>query len=294
MRTIPIAAALALSVTTGPVRGDVNWNELEQIFARQASQESEGVRRFAFPRDDIRVSVDGVKVEPGLALVSWLAFRPGADDQTLIMGDLVLTQEEVNPVLERLAETGIDVTALHNHLLHADPLPMYMHVKAQGDAVELAGALSDALGLTGTPSERSQQIGSEPELNLDTATISSVLGREGEVDGSVYKISIPRTEQITVDGTPVPPPMGTAIAINFQSAGDAEAATTGDFVLIAEEVNPVLEALRGHGIQMTALHNHMLEEEPRLFFMHFWGHGEPEELARGLRAALDQVAVQKN
>lgn len=292
MRSMPLAAALVLAFAAGPVSADVNWNQLEQIFARPASEEPGGIHRFSFPRGDMRVTVDGVELETGLALGSWLAFCPAADDQATVMGDLVLTQDEVNPVMKSLAENGIEVTALHNHLLRADLFPMYMHVKGQGDAVELANTLRDALGLTGTPTERSEHVAGEPELNLDTAVITQALGYEGKAEGAVYKISIPRAEQITAGGMAVPPPIGTALAINFQSAGEGKAATTGDFVLTAGEVNPVIQTLREHGIEVTALHNHMLEEEPRLFFMHFWGVGAPQDLARGLKAALDKINVE--
>lgn len=161
-----------------------------------------------------------------------------------------------------------------------------------GDPSELARALQEAIALSGTPTERSDDAGGGPELRLDAAVIARVLGREGKADGGVYKLSIPRAEQITSEGRPVPPTMGTAIAINFQDAADGKAATTGDFVLTAQEVNPVVRALREHGIEVTALHNHMLQEAPRLFFLHFWGVDSPEGLARGLKAALDKVNVQ--
>lgn len=293
MRSMSLATALVLAVVTGPAGAEVKWNELEQIFARSASEEPDGIHRFSFPRGDLSVTVDGVKLETGLALGSWLAFRPADGDQVTVTGDLVLAQDEVNPVMRRLAEGGIEVTGLHNHLLRADPFPMYLHVKGHGDAVELANRLSDALGLTGMPTERSEHVSGEPELTLDTTAITQALGYEGKADGGVYKIGIPRAGQITADGMAVPPSMGTAVAINFQSAGEGRAATTGDFVLTAEEVNPVIQALREHGIEVTALHNHMLEDEPRLFFMHFWGVGAPEDLTGGLKAALAEVDVEE-
>ncbi|MBW3564746.1 MAG: DUF1259 domain-containing protein [Acidobacteria bacterium] len=293
MRIMPLAAALVLALLAGPARADIDWNQLEQIFARPATEQPGGIHRFGFPRTDLTVTLDGVKISPGLALGSWIAFHPAGGDRVMVMGDLVLTEEEVNPVMKRLAEGGIEVTALHNHLLRAEPFPMYMHVEGHGDPVELARTLRHAIALSGTPGDRAGNTACEPALDIDTATIARVLGHEGKAEGGVYKVSIPRAEQITAGAMAVPPSMGTAIAINFQPVGDGKAATTGDFVLKAEEVNPVLRTLRKHGIEVTALHNHMLEEEPRLFFMHFWGVGEPGELARGLKAALDKIKLAK-
>jgi Domain of Unknown Function (DUF1259) len=214
----------------------------------------------------------------------------------MVMGDLVLTQEEVNPVMERLAEGGIDVTAVHNHLLRAQPATMYMHIEGHGDPVRLAQALRLALQQSRTPVALPPgPAGTEQQgPTLDAAALERTLGHKGKASGGVYQFTIPRGEAITEGDMELPPSMGTGIAINFQPLDGGKAATTGDFVLIAEEVNPVLRTLREHGIEVTALHSHMLNEQPRLFFMHFWAHDDAGKLADGLRAALDRVNVAKS
>jgi hypothetical protein len=203
------------------------------------------------------------------------------------MGDLVLAEDEVGPVMMKLQQGGIEQTALHNHVLGESPRVMYMHIGGHGDAVKLAGAIHDALALTGTPFGAPSGAPPAQDIGLDTKQIDQRLGFAGKVNGGVYQFGIPRGEKITQDGMEVPPSMGTATAINFQPTGGGKAAITGDFVLLASEVNPVIRALRAGGIEVTALHSHMLNEEPRLFFMHFWANDDAAKLARGLRAALD-------
>ena len=213
----------------------------------------------------------------------------------MAMGDLVLTEQELNPVMRVLAEGGIDVTAIHNHLLRAQPATMYMHVEGHGDPAKLAETFRAALERSGTPlTSPSGGSSGQQEVGLDTAALERVLGQKGRASGGVYQFSIPRAEPIADGGMGVPPSMGTGIAINFQAVGQGKAATTGDFVLTAGEVNPVLRTLREHGIEVTALHNHMLEEEPRLFFMHFWGVDDAGKLAEGLKAALGKVNVARS
>jgi hypothetical protein len=212
----------------------------------------------------------------------------------MVMGDLVLTEEEISPVMKKLAAGGIEITALHNHLLRARPATFYMHVLGHGEPVALARALHEALLLTKTPFGAAPAASAAPQIDLDTAMINRVLGAKGRIAGGVYQIGIPRAEPVTDNGMAVPPAMGSAEAINFQPTGAGKAAITGDFVLTANEVNPVLRALRDHGIEVTALHNHMLDEQPRLFFMHFWANDDAEKLARGLRAALDKVNLAKS
>ena len=253
-----------------------------------------GVYRVGLPRTDLKVTLDGVEIKPGFALGSWLAFKPMHDD-AMVMGDLVLTGEEVNPVMKKLLDNGIEITALHNHLLRSEPATMYMHVAGQGDAVKLATALHESLALTKTPlTMTTAAAGPAPTVDIDTGAIDAVLGFKGKANGPVYQFSIPRAEPVKDHGMEVPEAMGSAIAINFQGAGSGKAAITGDFVLAADEVNPVLRALRSKGIEVTAIHNHMLDDEPRMFFMHFWGNDDPQKLARGLRAALDKVKVARN
>lgn len=293
MRTLCATALISvLGLATNHASAEINWSEVGEILARPVSGQAGEVHRFGFPRTDLKVALDGISIMPGLALGTWLAFHPTDDDQVMVMGDLVLLEGEVNPVMKQLAAGGVEVTAIHNHLLRAKPFPMYMHVEAHGDPIELARTFRDAISLSDTPMGSPATNSAEQELGFNSEVIAQVLEQGGSADGGVYKISIPRAAPIREDGMALPAGMGAEIAINFQSAGDGKAATTGDFVLTAEEVNPVLRALRDNGIEVTALHNHMLEEEPRLFFMHFWGVGAPEALARGLKSALELVDVQ--
>jgi hypothetical protein len=212
--------------------------------------------------------------------------------QGMVMGDLVLLPGEITPVMTRLENSGIEITGLHNHLLRNEPFTMYMHVLGHGDPVKLATALHAALAETRTPlgpSGAANASGASASIDLDTAALDKALGYKGKVSGGVYQFSIPRAEHIRDGAMDVPEAMGSAIAINFQAAGDGKAATTGDFVLIAREVNPVIKALRDGGIEVTAVHNHMLDDRPRLFFLHFWGHDDVTRLANGLKAALSRV-----
>jgi hypothetical protein len=253
-----------------------------------------GIYRVGLPRTDLKVTLDGVELKPGFALGGWLAFE-NMGEQAMVMGDLVLTQDEVTPVMTKLAAGGIDVTALHNHLLRNQPFTMYMHVLGRGDPVKLAAVLHTALAESKTPLSAAPSAAAGPSpIDLDTTAIDQTLGAKGSNNGGVYQFSIPRAEPIKDGGMDVPPPMGSANAINFQPTGAGKAAITGDFVLIAKEVNPVLKALRDHGIEVTAIHNHMLDDQPHLYFMHFWANDDARKLAEGLKAALAQINLAKS
>src|SRR5215831_18676836 len=257
-----------------------DWQtQIGQALGKTGSAMAGGVYRVALPRTDIKATLDGVELKPGFALGSWLAFEK-MGEQGMVMGDLVLTETEVNPVMTKLAAGGIEVTALHNHLLRNQPFTMYMHVLGHGDPVRLAAALHAALAASKTPLAAAPAAPSTPPpIDLDTAAIDQTLGAKGTNNGGVYQFSIPRAEPITEGGMAVPPPMGSANAINFQPTGGGKAAITGDFVLVAKEVNPVLKALREHGIEVTAIHNHMLDDQPHLYFMHFWANDDAKKLA---------------
>lgn len=279
-----LAAAAALAL---PAQAATDWTAVGTALGKAGSVQPGGVYRVGLPRTDLKVTLDGVPIRPALALGSWLAFRD-MGDHAMVMGDLVLTHDEVNPVMSVLAQNGVAVTALHNHLLRSSPGTMYMHVDGHGDAVKLATALHAALAQSRTPFAAAPASPTPPP-DLDMAMLDQTLRAKGTANGGTYQFSIPRAEPPRSGGTAIPPAMGSAIAINFQPTGGGKAATTGDFVLTANEVNPVIKALRTHGIEVTALHNHMLDDEPRLFFMHFWANDDARRLAAGLRAALDQV-----
>ena len=237
----------------------------------------------------------GVELKPALALGTWVAFKR-IGEMTVVMGDLVLTENEVTPVLSKLQQGGVETTALHNHVLNESPRVMYMHIHAIGDAVTSARAIHDALALTKTPFAASPSTATA-EIGIDTKQIDQVMLQSGKVNSGVYQFSIARADEITeVMGDHkmvIPPAMGVAQAINFQPTGAGKAAITGDFVLLAGEVTPVMKALRENGIEVTAVHSHMLTENPRLFFMHFWANDDVLRLARGLRAGLDKVNVKR-
>jgi hypothetical protein len=290
-RPVFLAAALGLATLTGSAfAAERDWSDVGKALGKQGAMQPGGVYRVSLPRTDLKVTLDGVALKPGFALGSWLAFAPEGG-KAMVMGDLVMTQDEINPVMKKLEDSGIEVTALHNHLLRAEPQTMYMHVMGHGDPVQLAQQLHAALALSKTPFETPSGASQPPRMDLDTAGIDKIMGAKGKANGGVLGYSIPRAEKISDAGMPVPPPMGSAIGINFQPTGGGKAAITGDFVLTAKEVNPVAKALRDNGIEVTAIHNHMLDDQPRLFFMHFWANDDAEKLAKGLRAALDKVSI---
>jgi hypothetical protein len=283
-----LAAAPGLAVAADDWQAQVG-----EALGKTGATAPGGIYRVGLPRTDLKVTLDGVELKAGFALGSWLAFEK-MGEQGMVMGDLVLTMDEVAPVMTKLAAGGIEVTALHNHLLRNQPFTMYMHVQGNGDPVKLAAVLHAALAESKTPLSAAPGAPTPPPIDLDTATLDQILGAKGTNNGGVYQFSIARAEPIKDNGMDVPPPMGSANAINFQPTGGGKAAITGDFVLITKEVNPVLRALREHGIEMTALHNHMLDDQPHLFFMHFWANDAAKKLAEGLKAALAQINIVKS
>jgi hypothetical protein len=280
--------AVALSARAGAA--DVDWSKVDQAMGKPGTSQPGGVHKYGLPRTDLKITVDGVAIKPALALGSWIGFLPMGNG-AMFMGDLVLTENEISPVMKRLTDDGVEITAIHNHLLRATPAVFYMHVGGQGDPVKLAQTLRAGLALSQTPFAAPAAAQPPATLDVDTAAIDNALGAKGSVNGGVYQFSIPRAESISEDGMAVPPSMGTAIAINFQPTGTGKAAVTGDFVLLGKEVNPVLKALRNNGIEVTALHSHMIDDSPHLFFMHFWANDDVTKLTRGLRAALDLANV---
>jgi len=287
-----IVAISGLAFAVGASAADIDWSKVDQAIGKPGTNQPGGVHKFGLPRTDLKITVDGVAIKPTFALGSWIGFLPMANG-AMFMGDLVLIENEIEPVMKRLIDDGVEITAIHNHLLRTSPAVFYMHVGGQGDPVKLAQTLHAGLALSQTPLTAPTTTPPPATVDLDTVAIDTALGAKGTVNGGVYQFNIPRGESISEDGMAIPPSMGTAIAINFEPTGGGNAAITGDFVLLGKEVNPVLKALRNNGIEVTALHSHMIDDSPHLFFMHFWANDDVAKLARGLRAALDLANVKR-
>ena len=289
-----IAAFLSCSPAIGQTAGPApavdtgDWKKVEDAMGRPGQTQPGDVIKFAFPRKDLHVMLDGVEIKPALALGSWVAFKL-ENAAAMVMGDLVLTEDEIQPVMAKLEEGGIHESAVHNHLIGESPRILYMHIASHGDAAHMANAIHDAFALTKTPGPDAAPATLSVDLGFDQKQVEKILGHSGKINGGVLQIGVPRAETIKDEGKTVPPSMGVATALNFQPTGGGKAAITGDFVLLGSEVNPVMKALRHNGIAVTAVHSHMLMEEPRLFFMHFWANDDALTLAKGLRAVLDQT-----
>jgi hypothetical protein len=294
VRLLIIVGAFGASTSVACAQA-IDWQKVDDALGRKPAVVAGDVHRYGFPRTDLNVTLDGVTIKPALALGGWVAFKPMHGD-AMVMGDLVLLQTEINPVMTTLIENGVDITALHNHLLRANPATFYMHVGGMGDPIKMANAIRAALAESKTPLTASAAATPPPPVELDTAQLDQIIGMKGQATGGVYQFGVPRRDPITEQGTPLTPPgpLGMATGIGFQPTGGGKAAITGDFVLTADEVNPVIKALRANGIEVAALHSHMLDEQPRLFFMHFWANDDVNKLARGLRAALDKMANAKS
>jgi hypothetical protein len=273
---------------------EIDWQKVDAAFGRKAVV-SEDVHRYGFPRTDLTVTLDDVTIKPALALGGWIAFKP-ANGGAMAMGDLVLLDTEIKPVMTKLIEGGLEITGVHNHLLRTSPAIFYMHVGGHGDPAKLAAVIRTALAESKTPLEAPPAAAPASAVDLDTAQLDQIIGAKGQANGGVYQFAVPRRDPITESGMQMSPvgPLGVAISINFQPTGGGKAAITGDFVLTGDEVNPVIRELRTNDIEVTAVHSHMLTEQPRLFFLHFWANDDALKLAKGLRAALEKAAIAKS
>jgi hypothetical protein len=291
MRVLPLLFALVVVISgSAATAQNIDWQKVDAAMGRKAAVTGD-VHRYGFPRTDLSVTLDGVTIKPSLALGGWVAFKP-VHDGAMVMGDLVLLETEINPVMTKLIEGGVEVTAVHNHLLRANPATFYMHVGGHGDPTKMASVIHDALSASKTPLSSTPAAVTPPAVDLDTARLDEIIGAKGQTNGGVYQFGVPRRTPVTESGISLTPvnTLGLATAMNFQPTGSGKAAITGDFVLAGNEVNPVIRALRAGGIEVTAVHSHMLDEQPRLFFLHFWANDDAERLARGLRAAIDKTA----
>lgn len=293
MRYAPIMLALSGALLAAPARAEMDWSRVDAVLDREAAVVG-GIHKYALPRSDLRVTVDGTQIRPQLALTGWIAFEQiGA--QAMMMGDLALTEAEAQPVLRSLLADGVAVTALHQHLLRASPATVYMHVSGAGDPVLLARAVREALAETGTPFGAAPAAAPEPpQQGLDADELGAILGARGKRSGEVIQFSIPRPDEVRVAGMAMPPEMGVATALNFQPTGDGKAAVAGDFVVLARETGPLLKTLQANGLEVTALHNHMTNDEPRLFFVHVFAQDDARKLARALRAGLDVIGSEQS
>ena len=292
MGTMRAGCALFAALWISAVHAQgIDWKKVDSAIGRSAAVSGD-VHRYGFPRSDLQVTLDGVTIKPPLALGGWVAFMP-MHDTAMVMGDLVLLETEINPVMAKLIEGGLDITAIHNHLLRATPATFYKHVGGTGDPVKMAEVIKTALAQSKTPPPAAPPA-TPPAVDLDTAQLDQIIGAKGQANGGVYQFNVPRRDAVTEGGMTIPTPMGSAHVINFQPTGGSKTAITGDFVLTANEVMPMVRTLRSNGIDVTAMHSHMLTEQPRLIFMHYWAVDDAVKLARSLRAGLDKTASVKN
>ena len=286
--TLVTAVAFPTLATTA----EIDWKKVDAALGKTAAVSGE-VHRYGIPRSDLHVTLDGVAIKPALALGGWVAFAP-MHGEAMVMGDLVLLESEITPVMTKLLDGGLDITAVHNHILRASPATFYMHVGGHGDPEKMAAVIRSALSGSSTPLDApATTAGPAPAVDLDTAKLDEIMGVKGTASGGVYQFAVPRREPAMESGMQVNTPLGGANAINFQPTGNGKAAITGDFLVTGNEVNPLIRALRAGAIEVTAIHSHMLDEQPRMFFIHFWANDEAVKLARGIRTALETTAIAK-
>lgn len=296
MKKVPFLICLGFVFSLGPagsaLSAQPDWTAVDNVFGTAGKDLPGGVHRFGWPRTDLKVTLSGTPVEAALALGSWGAFV-AAKDGVMTMGDLVLLESELTPVVTAFQAAGFDILAIHNHLVNESPHVVYIHFAKHGDPAALARGLKAVLEKTKTPmGAAAAAVGPAGAEQAIFKRVQDVLGHGGTMAGKVLQVGVPRAERIEEHGMEIPPSMGMANSMNFEIVGE-RVATTGDFVLVASEVNPVIRELRAHGLDVTALHSHMLEESPRLFFMHFWGVDTPEKIGTALKAALSKVNVRK-
>jgi hypothetical protein len=293
MRKLGLLTLIAtLSIPTVVNAAEIDWKKVDAALGKTAAVSGE-VHRYGLPRSDLHVTLDGVTIKPALALGGWVAFAP-MHGEAVVMGDLVLLESEITPVMTKLLDGGLDITALHNHILRSSPATFYMHVGGHGDPEKMATVIRSALSASKTPFDPpATTAGPAPTLDLDTAKLDQIMGMKGTATGGVYQFGVPRRDPATEMGMQVNTPLGGANGVNFQPTGNGKAAITGDFLVTGNEVNPLIRSLRAGDIEVTAIHSHMLDEQPRMFFIHFWANDDALKLARGVRTALETTAIAK-
>ncbi len=282
----------AVAFPTLATAAEIDWKKVDAALGKTAAVSGE-VHRYGIPRSDLHVTLDGVAIKPALALGGWVAFAP-MHGEAMVMGDLVLLETEIKPVMTKLLDGGLDITAIHNHLLRASPATFYMHVGGHGDPEKMAAVIHSALSASNTRFDApATTAGPPPAVDLDSAKLDQIMGVKGTATGGVYQFAVPRRDPAMESGIQVNTPLGGANAINFQPTGNGKAAITGDFLVTGDEVNPLIRALRAGDIEVTAIHSHMLDEQPRMFFIHFWANDDAQKLARNVRTALETTAIAK-
>lgn len=291
MKRLAIASAVFLLTL-----GSTGWAqnvpaEYQQVLTTLGKQGDfkANVLKVNIPRNDLSVTVADVKTPTPFGFGGWVALTKGKG-MDVMMGDLVLTQDEVNPVMSALLDNGLDVTALHNHFFWEEPRIFYMHVHGHGSPADLARKLKPAIDLIGKPSSQpAASAPSAPSAGIDTAKIAQIVGQQGEQTGAVYKITVGRDDlTITEMGAPINARMGLNTWAAFVGSND-HAAVAGDVAMLANEVTPVLKALRKNGLDVVAIHHHMTQTQPTIFFLHYWGTGPVDKLATGFKAALAEL-----
>ena len=273
--------------------GAADWKSATDVFGFPGDVLADGVIRFNMPRKDLHVTLGGFEIKPGLALGAWAAFRYVGKNDAMVMGDLVLTEEEVAPVMKALQDGGVEVTAVHNHLIGESPRILYIHMGGHGDPAKMARTIKQAVALTKSPPPQGPGAKESEDIGFDVAAVAKILGYPGTVSGGVLHVNVPRAEKLTEEGMDTPPSMGMGTSINFQPTGNGKAAIAGDFAMTAKEVGPVMKVLQDNGVQAVALHSHALNDVPRLFYMHFWANDDAVKLAKTLRSAIDKTNSKK-
>ncbi|MBV9452933.1 MAG: DUF1259 domain-containing protein [Rubrobacter sp.] len=295
-----IIALVGLGVWSGlkPQSSSVDWTAVGDALGKDLESKGNGVYEATFPRSDLQVTSQNVKLDPSLDLGTEIYFQEVDNGMAMMMGEVVLTEDEVDPVITQLEQGGIEMTALHKHMRDESPRIWWLHVHSHADPTQAAKALRSALDKTGTPLRESAEESASKNLGFDTHQLDQIMGYQGQTEGGVYKYIIPYGGTIvdTSTAATIPPEMEAAgsSALFFQPTSGGKAATNGELLMTADEINPVAQALRDNDIQVVSVHNHLIDEEPRLFFMHFWGNDDAQKLGQGLRAALDQMSVGKS
>lgn len=288
------AMTITAALTTGSASAQapgIDWNAVGQAMGTTLKTEPGDVHTAEFLRTDLQVVNAGVAENPGMELGAEAMFHQSAPGKVVVIGEATLTAQEMNKVAARLNQGNVQVTAIHKHLQDESPRLWWLHYAAYGDPVAIARTLRAALALTGTPLHPAAE--NEPPIALNTAALDRIIGTKGGNEHGVYQFHIPLAEKITDTRAHLTLPylMEASTLLMFQPLGGGKAAINGDFAMTADQINPVIKALQSHGIAVIELHNHMINEQPRLFYMHFWATGDAATLARGLRAGLDHIQI---